>query len=251
MNCSHLIARAAFGLVFVVALCGCASRSQLARLASEKEQLVAAIESEKKLNTDLAARLQSASERAAEAERTLAQLDGGIPGRSSANLVNTPARSSSPSSSSSSLEQWARSQPLLKYDARRRLAQVDIDLAFDENDRLTMDARRGLDQVADLLASSSAARYGIAVGGIQNEAGQSDRASKRSQAVVDWLHKRGIAEDRVSASVRAGTSLIDEEGRKLPAPRLVALEIVELPGRSDAVANDPKADGGWTTSGRR
>src|SRR4051812_2317170 len=91
---------------------GCASPSQVARLAAEKEQLVAAIQAEKKLNTDLAVRLQSASERAAEAERELAQLDGGKPSRSPASLASTPARSSSVSSSS--LEQWARSQPLLK-----------------------------------------------------------------------------------------------------------------------------------------
>jgi len=243
-----LITRAGCGLAFLVAICGCASRSQLARLAAEKEQLVAAIESEKKLNTDLAVRLQSASDRAAEAERELAQLDGGKSGRSSASLASTPTRTSS---SPSSLEQWSRSQPWLKYDARRKLARVELNVAFDEQDRLTLDARRELHQVADLLASGSAARYSIAVSGIKNTADQEHRASQRAAAVADWLRKRGIAEDRIATSTRDSDSLLDEEGRKPKTPGLVALEIVENPGRSDAIANDPSKGDGWQSSGRR
>jgi len=234
----------------LVLLSGCASRSQLTKLAAEKEQLVAAIESEKKLNTDLAARLQTTSQRAAEAERELAQLDGGKSGRSSASLASTPARSSS-SPSPSSLEQWSRAQPWLKYDARKRMARVDLNLAFDEQDHLTMDARRGLDQVADLLVSASAARYSVAVAGIKSTADQGDRATQRAAAVADWLRKRGLAEDRVVTSTRDSDSPLDEEGRKLKTPVLVALEIVENPRRSDAIANDPATGDGWKSSERR
>ena len=243
-------ARKALVAAVLVLLPGCASRSQLARLAAEKEQLVAAIESEKKLNSDLAARLQSTSERAAEAERELAQLDGGKSGRSSASLASTPARTSS-LPSLSSLEQWSRSQPWLKYDSRKRLARVDLNLAFDEQDRLTMEARRGLDQVADLLVSASAARYSIAVAGIKNPSDQGDRASQRAAAVADWLRKRGIGEDRVATSTRDSDSMLDEEGRKLKTPALVALEIIEAPGSPGAVANDPSKGDGWKSSGRR
>jgi hypothetical protein len=131
----------------LILLSGCAQRSQLAKLAAEKEQLVAAIESEKKLNADLAARLETTSQRAAEAERELAQLDAGKSGRGSAALASTPARSST---APSSLEQFCRSQPLLKYDARQRVARVDLNVTFDEQDRLTIDARRDLHQEADL-----------------------------------------------------------------------------------------------------
>jgi hypothetical protein len=45
--------------------------------------------------------------------------------------------------------------------------------------------------------------------------------------------------------------LLDEEGRKLRMPGLVALEIVENPGRSDSIANDPSKGDGWKSSGRR
>ena len=247
-----LSSRGARGLLGValtaVLFSGCASRSQLAKLAAEKEQLVAAIESEKKLNTDLAARLQSASDRAAQAERELAQLDGGKSTRSAASLASTPARSSS--SSATSLEQWSRSYSWLKYDARRRLARVDVNLAFDEQDRLTMDARRGLHQVADLLVSASAARYSIAVSGIK-EGGDDQRAARRAQAIAEWLQSRGVAADRVAVSTRDSAAVLDEDGRKLKTPPSVALEIVENSSRSDAVANDPSGGDGWKSSGRR
>ena len=232
---------AACGLALTLLFCGCAQRSQLARLAAEKEQLVAAIESEKKLNSDLQSQLASAADRAAQAERELALLDGGKSPRGAGNLVSTPARSGSPASS---LEQWSRSHSWLKYDARRRLARVDLDVAFDEQDRLTMDARRGLHQVADLLVSGSAARYSLAVSGIKEAGGDDQRASRRAQAVAQWLQSRGVSADRVAVSTRASASIPDEEGRKLKTPGLVALEIVE--GPADAIANE-----GWTSSGRR
>jgi outer membrane protein OmpA-like peptidoglycan-associated protein len=228
------------GLVSMLFLSGCASRSQLAKLAAEKEQLVAAIDSEKKLNADLSARLTSASDRAAQAERELAQLDGGKSARSAGSLVSTPSRSSS---TATTLEQWSRSHSWLKYDSKRRVARVDLDVAFDDQDRLTMDARRGLHQVADLLVSGSAARYSIAVTGIKETGGQ-DRAARRAEAVAQWLQSRGVAADRVAVSTRDSASLLDEDGRKLKTPTSVALEIVE--GPADAVANE-----GWTSSGRR
>jgi hypothetical protein len=123
------------------------------------------------------------------------------------------------------------------------LARVDLDVVFDDQDRLTMDARRGLHQVADLLVSGSAARYSIAVAGIK-EAGGQDRAVRRSEAVAQWLQSRGVAADRIAVSTRDSASLLDEDGRKLKNARSVALEIVE--GPADAVANE-----GWTSSGRR
>lgn len=231
---------AAYGLALAVAISGCASRSQLAKLAAEKEQLVAAIDSEKKLNADLSNRLASASDRAAQAERQLAQLDGGKSARGAGSLVSTPSRSSS---SATSLEQWSRAHAWLKYDAKRHLARVDLDVAFDDQDRLTMDARRGLHQVADLLVSGSAARYSVAVAGIKDAGGQ-DGAARRAEAVSQWLQSRGVVADRVAVSTRESASLLDEEGRKVKSPRSVILEIVE--GPADAVANE-----GWTSAGRR
>lgn len=234
MNLRHYV----FAAVIAICFSGCASRSQLARLAAEKEQLVAAIESEKKLNADLSTRLASASDRAAQAERELAQLDGGKSNRSAGSLVSTPSRTSS---SANSLEQWSRSHSWLKYDAKRRSARIDLDVAFDDQDRLTLEARRGLHQVADLLVSASAARYSIAVSGIK-EAGTEEQATRRAEAVAQWLQSRGVAADRIAVSTRE--SSLDEEGRKLKSPSTVALEIVE--GPADAVANE-----GWTSSGRR
>lgn len=234
--------RSHFALALSLAVCGCAGSGQLAKIAGEKEQLVAAIESEKKLNADLAARLQSASERAADAERALALQHGDKPGGTSASLVNTPARRAK---ASSSLETWSRSQPLLKYDARRSAARVNLDLAFDDQQRLTLDSRRGLDQVADLLVSTGGDRYGISVAGIQTDAVGEAVANQRAAAVADWLRKRGIAGERVKTSLRSGSALLDEEGRALSDPKLVALEIVEIAGVPDAVAD------GWTNSGRR
>lgn len=227
----------------LITLVGCAGSGQLAKIAAEKEQLVAAIESEKKLNSDLAARLQLASERAAEAERALALQHGDKPGGTSASLVNTPARRAK---ASSSLETWSRTQPLLKYDARRSAARVNLNLTFDDQQRLTLDSRRGLDQVADLLVSSGGDRYGISVAGIQTDAVGEAIANQRAAAVADWLRKRGIAGERVRTSLRSSSALLDEEGRQLSAPKSVVLEIVEISGVPDAVAND-----GWTNSGRR
>jgi outer membrane murein-binding lipoprotein Lpp len=227
------------------ASCGCASRQQLSQILTEKQQLVAQIDAEKKQNASLAARLQLADSRAAEAERELALLDGGKTPRSSASLVTTPARTSSPSTS---LEQWARSQPLLKYDSRQRAARADLDLAFDNTDHLTFDGRRALNKVADLLADAGAARYGVRVSGIETKAGDA-RAATRAQEVAGYLQKRGLAESRVSTTTSPGTSLVDEEGRKLgTGGRLLELQIVELPGRGDAVANEGE---GWKSSSKR
>src|SRR5688572_23145855 len=64
-------------LLFVFASSGCAGRQQLSQIMGEKQELVAQIDAEKKENAALAARLQLADSRAAEAERELALLDGG------------------------------------------------------------------------------------------------------------------------------------------------------------------------------
>ena len=241
---SLTIAQACFTLATVAALCGCASRSQLAKLSAEKEQLVAAIGSEKKLNLELASKLQSSTDRAAEAERELALLHGGQP--RSATLVNTPVRSSS--SGSASLEQWSRSQPLLKYDARQRAARVNLDLQFDTSDYLTLDSRRSLDKIADSLSPTSTARYGVRITGIEAQAGDV-HALPRAEHVAKYLRDRGLKDNRLSVVTRGGTALVDEEGRKLGgAAKTVELEIVELPGAPNAVANE---NGGWTASDRR
>ena len=238
-----IIAQAGFTLATVAALCGCASRSQLATLSAEKEQLVAAIGSEKKLNLELASKLQSSTDRAAEAEWELALLHGGQP--RSATLVNTPVRASS---GSATLEQWSRSQPLLKYDARQRAARVDLDLLFDTSDYLTLDSRRSLDKIADSLSPTSAARYGVRITGIEAQAGDV-HALPRAEHVAKYLRDRGLKDNRLSVVTRGGSALIDEEGRKLgSAAKTVELEIVGLPGVPNAVANE---NGGWTASDRR
>ena len=138
----------------------------------------------------------------------MALLDGGkSTPRSSASLVTTPARSSS---SANTLEQWSRSQPLLKYDAKQRAARVNLDLAFDNADHLTLDGRRALNKVADLLADAGAARYGVRVSGIEAKAGDG-RAAARAQEAADYLRKRGLAESRVTTTTRLGQSLVDED----------------------------------------
>jgi hypothetical protein len=248
MNGLASLTRTAVPLVCAAFLYGCASQSQLASLRAEKEGLVAAVDAEKKLNADLAARLQLASQRAGEAERELALQHGDKPGRSSA-MVSTPARSSA---AGMSLEQWSRNQTLLHYDPRRRVARVDLDLTFDSADRLSLESRRALDDLADLLVTPAGSRYGLTVAGIPGKGATDSQVRQRAAGVADWLLKRGLGSDRVTTTTRTSSPLVDEEGRKLNSVRAVQLEVIELPGRVDAVANDPSRSGdGWVSSGRR
>ena len=50
-------------------------------------------------------------------------------------------------------------------------------------------------------------------------------------------------------STRDSSSSLDDEGRKLITPGLVALEIKE--GAGDTIATDPSKGDGWKPSGRR
>jgi hypothetical protein len=237
---------AAATLAIVLPQAGCASRNQLTKLMAEKQQLVATIEAEKKENAELVARLQTTSDRAGEAERELALLHNGKPGVS-ASLVHAPIRSNPPQPS---LEQWSRSQPLLRYSAAQRMAVVNVDPTFDSNHQLTLDGRRALDRVADLLASSGAARFGVKVSGIQATAGDAQPAAQQAAAVAQWLEKRGIGKTRIETATRVGSTHVDEEGRRLGGSHSIELEITELPGQAVATEHSKGGDG-WTASDRR
>jgi len=247
---SHFL-RGSLAAALACALLGCASRTQIATINAEKEQLKAVVESEKRLNEDLAARLQSASQKAAEAERELALREGGgKTARSSSSLVNTEVKSKG---APGSLEQWAKGESLLKYDSRHRSARVQVKVEFSDDDRLTFDARRELDKVADLLSSQSGSRCSAKVHGIEATAGDA-RALTRANAAADYLRRRGIAADRVAVATRSSSSLVDEEGRKVGAAgSSIEIELVPRDATSESIATEPgkSAGDGWSSSQKR
>jgi outer membrane murein-binding lipoprotein Lpp len=238
-------------LVMACSLVGCASRSQLVKIQSEKEQLKALVEAEKRTNEQLATQLQTATQRAAEAERELALAHGGKPA-TKPSLVKTRVPAGA---SPSTLEQWARSESLLKFDSLRRTAQVSVNVVYNSNDRLTLEARRELDKVADLLASPQGMRCGVRLHGIEAKAGDT-HAVNRANAAAEYLRQlRGIAENRIEVGGKAAAHLIDEEGRKVGATNTaLEVELYELASSTENLANDPSSKGGdgWTrSSGRR
>lgn len=237
-----------FGLACLLA--GCASRSQLAKIHAEKEQLKALVESEKRRSAELAARLETTTQRVAEAERELALASSGGKRPATSTLVKTELKPGT----AAALEQWAASEPLLKYDRNAQAAQVQIRVTYADDDHLTLEGRRELDKVADLLSSQTAARCGARVVGIESQAGDS-RAAARAGAALAYLRRRGIDPSRLEQSSRTASSLVDEEGRKLGgAPQSVEIEVFERStGGKESVASDPASKGdGWTSSsGRR
>src|SRR5688500_18548063 len=112
-------------------LAGCASRSQLAKIHAEKEQLKALVESEKRRSAELAARLETTTQRVAEAERELALASGGGRRPATSTLVKTELKSGG---ALPALEQWASSEPLLKYDRQAQLARVQIRVGYADDD---------------------------------------------------------------------------------------------------------------------
>jgi hypothetical protein len=245
------IALVAGGCLLLASAGGCASQSQLAKIQSEKEQLKALVESEKRLNEKLAAQLQSASQRVAEAERELALAAGGKP-VAKPHLVNTQLPAAN---ARAPLDQWAVGQPLLKYDPSTRTARVKVVLTFNTSGQLTIEGRRELDQVADLLLSRSGARCGVRIFGIEASSGD-PQAAQRVAATTKYLGLRGIPSDRIEVSSKVSPQLIDEEGRKLAstAGSGVELELFERTTAGESVANEPsgKSGDGWTRSpGRR
>lgn len=247
-NCTRNVAIA---LTMVCSLVGCASRSQLVKIQSEKEQLKALVEAEKRTNEQLASQLQTVTQRVAEAERELALVHGGKPA-AKPSLVNARVPSGT---SPGTLEQWARSESLLKFDSLRRTAHVSVSVAFNNSDRVTLESRRELDKVADLLASPQGMRCGVRLHGIEAKPGD-NQAVNRANAAAEYLRQlRGIAANRVEVGSKAAASLIDEEGRKVGSPSsALEVELFELASSSENLANDPsgKSGDGWTSpAGRR
>jgi hypothetical protein len=240
-----------------IALAGCTAQGQIAKIQSEKEALKSLVESEKRRNAELAVQLQAAAERVAEAERELAiaHSGGGRPSRntSPSSLVNTQVGNRG--DAATSLEQWSRSEPLLKFDPLHRTARVQLDLAFTGDDRPLFDSRRELDKVADLLSSPQGLRCGVKVYGIESKAGD-PAALRRATAVAEYLQRvRNLAAHRVEVASRGARELVDEEGRRVATPGVqgVELELFEL-SSGETVANDPTAKpaDGWTSpAGRR
>jgi hypothetical protein len=225
----------------LAATLGCAaSNGKFAQLAQEKSQLVATIESERKLNAELQSKLQLASQRAADAERELALVHGDHP---KSNLVSATIPRGAPPAS---LADIAKNNPLLQYNASRRAARVQAELTFNDDQRPSYETRRTLHRVADCLAGQAGRSLAVRITGPADAAG-----ARQAAAIADFFRERGIPSDHIL--VAAGDSGgIDEEGRQLPGgARGVGLSLVELGDASGTVAQDPNRTDGWTNSGRR
>jgi outer membrane protein OmpA-like peptidoglycan-associated protein len=233
---------ALFSLV-LFALNGCSTpNKQFTSCQQEKEQLLAAIRSQRDSNGALKEQVGSLELRLDQAEKELARGGGNTrlssrpspaalepPVTTSQSLpwrapsaADTAAAAGSRSADSGVLLALARRDRRLQYDAAARAARVNLPIQFEEGtDGLTAEDKRKLDDLARLLKSDEARELRVMVAGFaagrpsttapkpdeqERFASARQLGTARAQAVADYLDRHGIAQERLAVS-GAGTRL--------------------------------------------
>lgn len=219
-------------VVGALSILGCsAPGKKMAQIQAEKDQLIAALQSEKLAKTELQSQVASLESRLDQSETQLAKMQA-----SGTRVSTRPARSTSPAAKGSgaagskvqpatelpwrehskpatkgtdkptppklsagrtsgvSLASLARRETRLDYDDDSGVAQVDLEIPFEPNSaRLDEEGRRSLDELARWLQSSQTAKLRVLVAGYAE--------GKRTAQVGDG--KKSFANSRQLGTARA------------------------------------------------
>src|SRR5262245_17439176 len=211
-------------LVCLVALTGCtASKSKLATIQAEKEQLLTTIKTQRDTTRDLQSQVASLESRLDQAEKELARGGGSTrlssrpaekppavrteplpwrspPAKSEPAAPSTEGRrsSSTRAADGATLLALARHDRRLQYDAAARAAKIDLPVSFDDKTAtLTAEGKRQLDDLSRLLKSDDARDLRVMVAGFS--AGRPSTTEPKPEGEERYASGRQLGTARAQA----------------------------------------------------